>query len=231
MFQEAGLSVRYYTGSAAPTRGLLSFSDCAGLNICANLHKSIKMAFCLAGVLRWFKSMLSNGFLEGITFLMKAGKAKARGYRTLRNLIAVAYLRAIADRKSESFPPARKRADLGVRPPCFLLVGARRFELRVPPAALAAHAHPAAPDRSGRSASSAWATCAPLPIGSPNLSPRQGKGRTWGSALRASYWSAREDSNFRPLPPQGSALPGCATRREHLILGPPTREVKNRIRS
>ena len=32
------------------------------------------------------------------------------------------------------------------------------------------------------------------------------------------FWSAREDSNLRPLPPQGSALPGCATRRESLTL-------------
>ncbi len=32
------------------------------------------------------------------------------------------------------------------------------------------------------------------------------------------FWSAREDSNLRPLPPQGSALPGCATRREPLTL-------------
>ena len=32
------------------------------------------------------------------------------------------------------------------------------------------------------------------------------------------FWSAREDSNLRPLPPQGSALPGCATRREPLTV-------------
>jgi len=44
------------------------------------------------GVLRWFKSGLSNGFLEGLNSLIQAAKAKARGYRTIRNLITMAYL-------------------------------------------------------------------------------------------------------------------------------------------
>jgi hypothetical protein len=44
------------------------------------------------GVLRWFRSGLSNGLLEGINSLIQAAKSKARGYRTSRNLIAVAYL-------------------------------------------------------------------------------------------------------------------------------------------
>jgi transposase len=46
----------------------------------------------LAGVLRWFKSGLANGLLEGINSLLKAAKSKARGYRTIRNLITMAYL-------------------------------------------------------------------------------------------------------------------------------------------
>jgi hypothetical protein len=28
------------------------------------------------------------------------------------------------------------------------------------------------------------------------------------------YWSGRQDSNLRPLDPQSSALPGCATPRQ-----------------
>jgi transposase len=48
----------------------------------------------LGGVLRWFKSRISNGILEGINSLVQAAKAKARGYRTTRNLIAMAYLLA-----------------------------------------------------------------------------------------------------------------------------------------
>ncbi|RLE37535.1 ISL3 family transposase, partial [Candidatus Acetothermia bacterium] len=37
-------------------------------------------------------SRLSTGFLEGINSLIQAAKAKARGYRTTRNLITMAYL-------------------------------------------------------------------------------------------------------------------------------------------
>ena len=44
------------------------------------------------GVLNWFQSRISNGVLEGINSLIQAAKAKARGYRTNRNLIAMAYL-------------------------------------------------------------------------------------------------------------------------------------------
>ena len=44
------------------------------------------------GILNWFDSRLSTGFLEGINSLIQAAKAKARGYRTTRNLITMAYL-------------------------------------------------------------------------------------------------------------------------------------------
>jgi transposase len=44
------------------------------------------------GVLQWFKSQINNGILEGINSLIQAAKAKARGYRTTRNLIAMIYL-------------------------------------------------------------------------------------------------------------------------------------------
>jgi transposase len=44
------------------------------------------------GVLRWFHSNINNGILEGINSLIQAAKAKARGYRTTRNLIAMIYL-------------------------------------------------------------------------------------------------------------------------------------------
>lgn len=46
------------------------------------------------GVLHWFQTRISNGVLEGINSLIQAAKAKARGYRTTRNLIAMAYLTA-----------------------------------------------------------------------------------------------------------------------------------------
>jgi transposase len=45
-----------------------------------------------AGVLRWFTSRITNGLLEGINSIIQAAKAKARGCRTTRNLITIAYL-------------------------------------------------------------------------------------------------------------------------------------------
>jgi transposase len=44
------------------------------------------------GVLRWFTSKINNGILEGLNSLIQAAKARARGYRTTRNLIAIIYL-------------------------------------------------------------------------------------------------------------------------------------------
>ena len=38
--------------------------------------------------------MTANGLIEGINSLVQAAKAKARGYRTLRNLKAMTYLLA-----------------------------------------------------------------------------------------------------------------------------------------
>lgn len=45
-----------------------------------------------AGLLRWYFSEISNGILEGINSLLQAAKARARGYRTTENLLAMAYL-------------------------------------------------------------------------------------------------------------------------------------------
>ena len=44
------------------------------------------------GILRWFTSKINNGILEGINSLIQAAKAKARGYRTTKNLITMIYL-------------------------------------------------------------------------------------------------------------------------------------------
>ena len=46
------------------------------------------------GILRWFQSDIANGLIEGINSLVQAAKAKARGYRSLRNLKAMTYLLA-----------------------------------------------------------------------------------------------------------------------------------------
>lgn len=44
------------------------------------------------GVLSWFDSQLSNGFIEAVNGLIQAAKRRARGYRTTKNLINMAYL-------------------------------------------------------------------------------------------------------------------------------------------
>jgi len=44
------------------------------------------------GILRWFTSRISNGTLEGINSLVQAAKARARGYRTIKNLTSMIYL-------------------------------------------------------------------------------------------------------------------------------------------
>jgi transposase len=46
------------------------------------------------GILRWFDSKIANGLIEGINSLVQAAKAKARGYRSVRNLKAMVYLLA-----------------------------------------------------------------------------------------------------------------------------------------
>ncbi len=44
------------------------------------------------GVLSWFDSLLTNALLEGMNSLIQAAKSRARGYRSNRNFIAIAYL-------------------------------------------------------------------------------------------------------------------------------------------
>lgn len=44
------------------------------------------------GILRWFTSKINNGILEGINSLIQAVKAKAKEYRTTKNLITMIYL-------------------------------------------------------------------------------------------------------------------------------------------
>jgi len=44
------------------------------------------------GILRWFTSKINNAILEGINSLIQAAKARARGYRTTKNLITMIYL-------------------------------------------------------------------------------------------------------------------------------------------
>ena len=52
--------------------------------------KSIKRHW--DGVLRWFESRMTNGLLEGLNSLIQAAKARARGYRSTKNLITMIYI-------------------------------------------------------------------------------------------------------------------------------------------
>jgi transposase len=52
--------------------------------------KTIKQHW--SGVLRWFRSGISNGLLEGLNSLIQSAKARARGFRTTHNLANIIYL-------------------------------------------------------------------------------------------------------------------------------------------
>jgi transposase len=45
-----------------------------------------------SGVTRWHHTRVSNGLLEGLNSLIQAAKRRARGYRSIRNYIAMIYL-------------------------------------------------------------------------------------------------------------------------------------------
>lgn len=59
------------------------------------------------GVIKWFESKINNGVLEGLNSVIQAAKAKARGYKTTKNLKIIAYL-LTADLSFESFNPHAK---------------------------------------------------------------------------------------------------------------------------
>jgi transposase len=44
------------------------------------------------GLFAWFRSRITNAMLEAMSSLIQAAKARARGYRNSRNLIAISYL-------------------------------------------------------------------------------------------------------------------------------------------
>jgi len=43
-------------------------------------------------ILHWFKTKMTNGLIEAMNGIIQAAKRKARGFRTVRNLLAVIYL-------------------------------------------------------------------------------------------------------------------------------------------
>jgi transposase len=81
---------------ANPNAAKLFLQEWIAMVLASGIEPMAKVAKTLQahteGVLRWFRSGLSNGFLEGLNSLVKAAKAKARGYRKIRTLITIAYL-------------------------------------------------------------------------------------------------------------------------------------------
>lgn len=44
------------------------------------------------GILKWYKSKINNGILEGLNSVIQAAKSKARGYKTFKNYKIIVYL-------------------------------------------------------------------------------------------------------------------------------------------
>ena len=62
----------------------------SSLQLIRNMADSVKEHW--DGILSHFESSLTSGFLEGINSLIQSAKTRARGYRNLDNLIAIAYI-------------------------------------------------------------------------------------------------------------------------------------------
>ncbi len=61
----------------------------------SGLTPIVKVAYTILNywdsALRWFESQINNGIFEGFNSLIQSAKAKARGYRTHKNFISMAY--------------------------------------------------------------------------------------------------------------------------------------------
>lgn len=92
-----------------PLFASLYFNEWYNWAIRSQLESIIKVAKTFrkheTGILRWFKSRMTNGLLEGINSLVQAAKRKARGYRTTKNFIAMIY--ATANKLSIRVEPHR----------------------------------------------------------------------------------------------------------------------------
>jgi len=90
------LTLQDFYEQANPQAAKVFLGEWVGMVLASGIEPMVKIGQTIQahaeGVLRWFRSGLSNGFLEGLNSLVKAAKAKARGYRKIRSLIAIAYL-------------------------------------------------------------------------------------------------------------------------------------------
>ena len=62
----------------------------SSIQLIKNMAETVKEHW--NGILAHFESTLTSGFLEGINSLIQSAKTRARGYRNLDNLIAIAYI-------------------------------------------------------------------------------------------------------------------------------------------
>ena len=114
------LTLQDFYEQANPQAAKVFLGEWVGMVLASGIEPMVKIGQTIQahaeGVLRWFRSGLSNGFLEGLNSLVKAAKAKARGYRKIRSLIAIAYLIAgkLKFNVAELWPPPTKAAP---RPP------------------------------------------------------------------------------------------------------------------
>lgn len=79
----------------SPMISEMYFDEWYNWAIRSQLEPMIKLAQSLKkhkdGILRWFKTKMTNGLLEGVNSLVQAAKRKARGYRSAENFIAMIY--------------------------------------------------------------------------------------------------------------------------------------------
>ena len=71
-------------------RGWCQWATDSGLEPMARFARTVEAH--RRGILRWFRTKISNGLLEGLSSLIQATKARARGFRSTRNLTAMIYL-------------------------------------------------------------------------------------------------------------------------------------------
>lgn len=62
----------------------------SSIHLIRNMAETVKEQW--NGILSHFESKLTSGFLEGINSLIQSAKTRARGYRNLDNMIAIAYV-------------------------------------------------------------------------------------------------------------------------------------------
>ena len=62
----------------------------SSIHLIRNMAETVKEHW--NGILSHFESKLTSGFLEGINSLIQSAKTRARGYRNLDNMIAIAYV-------------------------------------------------------------------------------------------------------------------------------------------